>query len=132
MSEISQILGYKKIFSIFPELYNFREFSPFILRITVAVIFMNMGWRDITKKTGWKIINFILGITKIATGIFLLVALYTQVAALFAIVLSLFKILSDLKSGEYKYNLGYHTLILVVSLSLLLTGPGTFSIDLPL
>jgi len=132
MSEISQILGYKKIFSIFPELYNFREFSPFILRITVAVIFMNMGWRDITKKTGWKIINFILGITKIATGVFLLVALYTQVAALFAIVLSLFKILSDLKSGEYKYNLGYHTLILVVSLSLLLTGPGTFSIDLPL
>lgn len=132
MSEISQILGYKKIFSIFPELYNFREFSPFILRITVSVIFINMGWKDITKKTGWKIINFILGITKIATGIFLLVALYTQVAALFAIVLSLFKILSDLKSGEYKYNLGYHTLILVVSLSLLLTGPGTFSIDLPL
>lgn len=132
MSEISQILGYKKVFSIFPELYNFREFSPFILRVTLAVIFINMGWKDITRKNGWRIINFILGITKIATGIFMFIALYTQVAALFAITLSLFKILSDLKSGEYKYNLGYHTLILVVSLSLLLTGPGAFSIDLPL
>jgi len=132
MSELSQILGYKKIFSIFPELYNFREFSPFILRVALAVIFINMGWQDVTKKNGWKIINFTLGVTKIATGFFLLIALYAQVAALFTIVLSFFKILIDLKSGECKHNLGYHILILVVSLSLLFTGPGAFSVDLPL
>ncbi len=132
MPEIfSQVLGYKKIFSIFPELYNYKEFSPLLLRVTLATTLIVVGWKFFSKKTGWRGVNVVIGIVEIGTGVLLVLAAYTQLAALLSVIISIMSIIAGIRKGE-GYFFWQHLLTLAISISLLLTGPGIMSLDLPL
>jgi len=105
--------------SVFPELFNYSQIAPFILRIGLAIVLARFGYlaifKTITKKE--KAIGIIQGLA----SIFLFLGFLTQIAGLLAIATV--------------FNVSSKTLklmIISVALSLMLLGPGLFSVDLPL
>lgn len=131
MEIVTKYFGFNKILSIFPELYNYKEYSPLILRSSVGIIFVGDGWRDINKRGGLKIFNIIIGSLKIISGLALLFGTYTQLWALVAGGISVFNIFFCFKEGNYQ-KVKYYLLVLIILISILLSGPGLYSIDLPL
>lgn len=129
---ITNFLGYKKVFSIFPELYNYRELAPLILRCSIGIIFFFSGVTQLYKKNGTKLFNISFGIFKIATGVFLTVGLYSQIFALIGIIISIFNIILNIKNSDGIDAVVYNSLIIIIAFSLLLTGPGVLAFDLPL
>ena len=96
--------------SVFPELFNYSQIAPFILRIALGIILIRIGY-----KSGF------IGIIQILTAVFLFLGLFIQIAAPLAII-------ACYKIREKKLAL----MIVATALSLILLGPGLFSFDLPL
>src|SRR3989344_279576 len=101
----------------FPELLMYSLLGPFILRVVVGLIFIDLGFLKFrSEKERWlasfetlrlrpaDLLLPIYALLQIVGGALLVIGLWTQVAAL----------------------------IFIISLSLLLTGAGTYAIDIPL
>ncbi|HRY62461.1 MAG TPA: hypothetical protein P5056_01690 [Candidatus Paceibacterota bacterium] len=131
MEILTKYFGFKKILSIFPELYNYAGYSPLLLRLSVGVIYFGDGLQDLKKKSGTKIFNTTLGVLKIISGLFLFFGLYAQLWAIVAICLSIFNIFLSVGEGNWQ-KLKYNFLILTITASLMLSGPGLYALDLPL
>lgn len=105
--------------SVFPELFNYSQIAPLILRLGLAIVLARLGYLAVFK-TITKC-EKITGLIQILAAIFLFLGFLTQVAALLAITT-----VFNVKSKILKL------LIVSVALSLMLLGPGLLSIDLPL
>jgi uncharacterized membrane protein YphA (DoxX/SURF4 family) len=105
--------------SVFPELLNYSQVAPFILRIFLAVALLQIGYK-LFKSEEKK--EKIFGIIEILSAIFLAIGMFTQVAAIVSLIA-----ISN-KTEEKSLRL----LTAAVSISLALLGPGIFSFDLPL
>jgi uncharacterized membrane protein YphA (DoxX/SURF4 family) len=106
--------------SLFPSLFAYSLIGTMLLRITLGVIFVVRGnaRRKSGNQGGW---------VELAGGVLLLVGLWTQAAALILGLLSLYR--SKKTSGDARMLL---VLLAVVSLALVLLGPGMPAVDLPL
>ena len=133
--------------SLFPELFNFSFVAPFVLRIALGIPLIIGGFRKIIAKE--KTPQRILGGIVFLSGIFLVIGLFTQAAA---IVVSLIIIASSIimrpkfLTSETSVEIGSTPVVggkhpspwaerfikLAVAVSLILTGPGLFAFDLPL
>jgi len=101
--------------------------------MAVALIFLKMGKEDFSRLNGVTLFNYISGLLKIIIGLMLMFAFYTQPASILATIISLSKIVSTPRDTENKkYAFAYYFLVALVSFSLLFSGPGAFSFDLPL
>lgn len=132
--------------SIFPSLFNFSFFAPTIIRLVAALVFIFDGYqKTFTRKTEWtdhfesagiksaKQIILAVGILELIAGIFLLVGFLVQAAALTLAIISLtYIILKIKKPAALPSKVSFYLLLLVINLSLLLTGPGALAFDLPL
>src|SRR3989338_3539522 len=127
--------------SLFPELFNFSFLAPFILRIALGVPLIKHGFG--------KIIAPQSALQRILGGIFLVIGLFIQAAA---IVVSLIIIASSIimrpkfLTSETSVEIGSTPVVrgqhprswterlikLAIAVSLILTGPGMFAFDLPL
>ena len=66
-------------------------------------------------------------------GILMLIGLWTQGAALVIIVDLIIRLVAKIKSRSFLTDgVNYYLFMLVIAISLLLTGPGILSFDLPL
>ena len=75
----------------------------------------------------------ILGVLEIISGAMILVGLYTQIVALVLALLIFIELYAEYKeSSLVKRDIVFYILIFAISLSLLFTGAGAFSLDLPL
>ncbi|MEK7514552.1 MAG: DoxX family protein [Patescibacteria group bacterium] len=130
----------------FPDLLVYGLLAPFILRVAVGLVFINLGYLALTKeKERWSaVFNFLrlkpaplfvsaMGILEVAGGVLLLAGFGTQITAL---VLSII-VLGDL-ALEYKEesilsrDFGFYLLLFAITVSLLFSSAGFFAIDLPL
>lgn len=132
--------------SVFPTLLVFGLFAPFLLRVALGFVFVRFGWHKLgkgrTEKTaffeslGWKPGNyfaFSFGIIELAAGVLLLIGLYTQLAALVAALILLGAlILKRAHKTGIESSRGFLALLLIVALSLLVSGAGFFAFDFPL
>ncbi len=113
--------------SIFPSLLTFGLLAPFLLRVGVGLFIILFGWERFNKP--YKLSSIIY----FATGIMLMVGLYTQVVVIIGIILIKFDYFVDRKfSPISKDKMIIYFLVAVILLSLLVTGPGLFAFDLPL
>jgi uncharacterized membrane protein YphA (DoxX/SURF4 family) len=113
--------------SLLPQLFNFQIIAFALLRVAVAVVGFMAGWSRYKKPYKW------MSILYFAVSIFLLVGLYTQVAALVGIVLVCFNWWADKKSAPLSTEQKIlHIILVIILLSLLFTGPGFLAIDKPL
>jgi uncharacterized membrane protein YphA (DoxX/SURF4 family) len=122
--------------SLFPELFNFSFIAPFVLRIALGAPLIKHGFAKLT--TGGfgkitvkeKIPKRILGGIIFLSGVFLVVGLFTQAAAM---TVSLIIIVSSIiMRGQHPRPWTERLIKLAIAVSLILTGPGLFAFDFPL
>ena len=115
--------------SLLPQLLFLAPFSAFLIRIAIAVVITLVAWEHLFQHEK----NFArwFGAVEAILAAFLVIGLYTQLTAICAI----------LTVGAWKYRLGSVSanlpestlwLLLIMCISLIVTGPGVFAFDLPL
>ncbi len=131
------------ILNTFPSLLTFSILSPFILRVVLGLIAINLGVLKLGKEhTEWKelfeTIHFrpseyfvkILAGIEIVGGLMLLVGIYTQITAIvFSVVFFCEMILEYRDESLENRNLPFYILMFAISLSLVFLGAGAFAID---
>ncbi len=129
----------------FPTLLIYGVIAPLLIRVTLGALLLYLSAEHfrsrheiarlvstligkLSKGTGW----YLAGI-ELIIGAALVVGLYTQIAAIIVIVLSL-KCLVVKKNLKALSPLSHSTylLMIVMALSLMLSGAGAFAFDLPL
>lgn len=134
------------ILNPFPDLLVLEHLAPLILRVVLGIIILNVGYLKFKGELPrWKI--FIeafglkhrsewvkaLGIVEMISGVMLIVGFYTQIAALVLAILAFVELLAERKeSALVKRDMVFYILVFAIALSLLFTGAGAFSLDLPL
>jgi hypothetical protein len=105
--------------SVFPELFNYSQIAPFILRISLAIVLVRFGYLAIFKTITRR--EKTIGIIQWLAAIFLFLGFLTQIAA-FLTIATVFNVKPKIPK----------LMIASAALSLMFLGPGLFSIDLPL
>ena len=130
----------------FPELLMYSLLGPFILRILLGLIFIDLGFLKFrSEKDRWLSSFETLGLypadlfvplyalLQIIGGLLLLAGLWTQVAALAFVIFSGIELYVEWQAREIlKRDMVFYLLIFTISLALLLTGAGAYAIDIPL
>lgn len=130
----------------FPELLTYSMLGPFVLRVLLALIFIDLGSLKFrSEKEGWRASFETLGLRptdvfvplyallQIIGGLMLLTGFWTQVAALAFVIFSGIELYVEWQAREIlKRDMVFYLLIFAISLSLLLTGAGAYAIDIPL
>lgn len=130
----------------FPELLVYSMLGPFILRVVIGLIFIDLGilkfrgekkrWTSSFEALGLRPADTLVvsyGLLQVVGGIMLLVGIYTQIAALAFVLLTGAELYFEWKEETLlKRNIVFYILLFAISLSILLTGAGAFAIDLPL
>lgn len=133
-------------FSLFPDFLSYAGLSPLLLRLVLGLILLNLGFLKLSgERKGWimflrsvriprpKEICTTLGVIEIVSAILLLIGLYTQAAALIIIFLSFVQFFIESKEESLlRRDIVFYLLLLTLSISLFVTGPGPYAFDLPL
>lgn len=130
--------------SVFPDVLFLAPVGAFLLRVTAGFIFVYLAYFYFTQRGKLGQIRFpivgagvwipvLVGIWTALTGAGLLLGLYAQIAALMGALTAL-KFLVWKRSWGDMFPLERTTsiLLLVVCISVFLTGAGPFGFDLPL
>ena len=130
----------------FPDLLTYSMLAPFILRVIIGLIFVDLGilkfkserkrWRDMFNVFHIRPANLFVslyGLIQIVGGALLIIGLWTQVAALIAFIVSM---LAYYLKGRYpnfieNYKF-FFFLLALIAVSLLFLGAGFLAFDLPL
>jgi len=118
--------------SLFPSLLSWDQLSPFFIRITLGIVLIFWSYRAFKNKglsTTEKIFGYVEGVT----GILLVIGLWVQGAAVVACIKLVGYIIGKIRRKQFLTDgINYYVILLVMAISLLLTGAGFFSFDLPL
>ncbi len=134
------------ILNLFPELLTLEPLAPLILRVALGLIVMNIGylkWKSEGPqfKIFFEALNLPnkdsvikgFGLLEVIVGLSLFVGIFTQLAALILVLISGIELFAEYKeSSLVKRDIVFYILVFAISLSLLFTGAGAFSFDLPL
>ncbi len=136
--------------SVFPNLFDYALLAPFLLRVGMGALFLMRGFnlsRQKDKNGTWKEfwlrriaedkipkIVTVHGIVQCIIGAMFVFGFLTQVAAIFAIVLTLIEWQHDSESNLNEDTTGKfsHVFAILISISFLFLGAGFLAIDLPL
>ncbi len=118
------------ILSTFPSLFTFSLLAPLLLRIALGINIISIGrstWTHIKLPYKYSAIAYYI------FGIFLILGLYTQISAIVGLIIVCFDYYLSLKLGTHTHpEKMYYSLMIIVLISLIFTGPGFFAIDWPL
>jgi len=111
--------------NLLPELLTYEILVPLIFRLF-------LGFYLVTKSINhYKQSRKIFGLSEFTIGGFLILGLFTQIAA-FIFFLGLLNFIYTKRICQKKGLFNFYTLLLIVSLSLIFLGAGFWAIDLPL
>lgn len=115
------------ILTLFPQLLTFSLVAPLLLRMAVGAYGLMGGWQRYKKPYKWASVLYAI------TSVLLIIGLYTQAAAIVGLILLIWDYLMDKKIAPVtREQKMLRKLIAIVLISLILTGPGFFAMDLPL
>lgn len=128
--------------SVFPELLFLGLLGPLIIRVFVGVVLLWWGHRRLLRRirdAGAMVppvhptsLKTTLGLVEILVGLALIVGFYTQVAAIAGGVLATLYFFIARRGIPTPGGRIAYAALLVMSLSLIVTGAGAFAFDLPL
>jgi len=130
----------------FPDLLMYSPLAPFVLRVMLGLIFVDLGLLKFRSEKEQWLVSFetlalrpaslflpIYALLQIIGGLLLLAGLWTQIAALTFAIFTGIELYVEWQAGEIlKRDIVFYLLIFVISLSLLITGAGAYAIDIPL
>lgn len=118
--------------SLFPSLLSYQELSPFLIRIALAVVFLFFVYRELRFGANKTTKKAVAAVETIA-ALLVLVGLWTQLGAL---VLAIDLIIRLIERAQKKALLtdgvNYYLILLVMAISLLVTGAGWWAFDIAL
>ncbi len=134
------------ILNAFPDLLTYGILSPFILRIVLGFIAMDLGLLKLGKENHvwvelFQTINFqpsrlfvkLLAGIEIIGGIMLVLGSYTQITAIvFSIVFFCETVLEYREESLETRSLPFYIMMFAISLSLIFSGAGAFALDIGL
>ena len=117
--------------TFFPSLLSWSELSPLLIRLTTGAVFLYWAYGSMTSKAADpkdKVISTTEGIV----GVLLVLGLWTQIVALAAVIDLVIRLIDKMRNRAFLTNgVNYYLILLVMALSLLLTGAGLIAFDLP-
>ena len=130
----------------FPDLLTYAMLGPFILRVVIGLIFIDLGflkfrnekraWLSSFETLGLRPADLFLSlyaILQVIGGLMLLAGLWTQIATLGFVIFTGIELYVEWAAKEIlKRDIVFYVLVFAISLSLLLTGAGAYAIDIPL
>ena len=120
--------------SLFPALLSWNQVSPLLIRLTLGITLAYFGYQKIKgrgKSSGSNSRTY--GWLEIFVSIFLIIGLFTQLAALINAVILIIKLGFKAREGKlFSDGVNYYVLLLVMSISLVFLGAGFLALDLPL
>ena len=118
--------------SVFPSFLSWSQVSPLIIRLTLGVVFIFWSYRAFLQKS-LPISQKIITIIEVIAGILLVIGLWTQVAALVIAIDLIVRLYQKATQRAFLSDgVNYYLILLVMAVSLLFTGAGFWSFDLPL
>jgi uncharacterized membrane protein YphA (DoxX/SURF4 family) len=134
------------ILNTFPNLLTFSQLSPFVLRVVLGIIIINLGslklgreqsaWQELLELINIHPAKFFvkfLAFVEIIGGFILLFGAYTQlVSMVFAVLFFCEAVLEYRQPNLENRDLTFYVLIFSISLSLIFLGAGAFAFDLPI
>ena len=120
--------------SLFPALLSYQQLSPFIIRVVLGITLAFFGYRKMIKHSESSGSNSrVYGGVELFISLFLIIGLFTQLAALLNAIILIIKLAFKAKNGElFTDGINYYVLLLAMAIALLFTGAGACAFDLPL
>lgn len=119
-------------FSIMPQLLVYSSVAAFIIRVVLGITLIHFGYRKTQgrgQSSGSNSRNY--GILEIIIGVFLVIGIFTQLAALLNAFILLIKIGLKARDGQvFTDGVNYYVLLLAMATSLIFTAPGAFAVDM--
>ena len=117
--------------SIFPSLLALEGFAPLLLRLTVGAVFALWAYGKLKKRASSQ--DTVLGCVEGLVALGLILGVYTQLAALIAAVILGARLVQKVQQKAFLTDgVNYYLILFIISVTLLLTGPGFLAFDLPL
>ena len=118
--------------SLFPQLLSWSQISPFLIRIALGVVFVYWAYvefRHNKRNAYWKL----LGLVELATGVLLVIGLWAQLAAAVAAIDLIIRLIERATKRAFLTDgVNYYLLLLIMALSILVTGAGLWGFDFSL
>jgi uncharacterized membrane protein YphA (DoxX/SURF4 family) len=118
--------------SVFPSLLTYQLLAPVMIRLALGAVLIFWSYRLLFKSspdTKRKIVSIIEALA----GILLVIGLWTQVAALVIVIDLIVRLYGKFSNKAFLTDgVNYYLILLVLALSLLVTGPGFLAFDMPL
>lgn len=119
--------------SIFPGLLTYQLISPLLIRIVLGAIFVFWSYQTLFKYKALGTYTKLSSVLEGIAGILLIVCLFTQLASLYLLADLLVRLYKKVMNKNFLTDgVNYYLILLVLAISLLLTGPGFLALDLPL
>ena len=117
-----------------PSLLTYQMAGPLVIRLVLGITLFYFGYKKVRGTGDSSGSNaFTYGIVEIFIAIFLVIGLFTQIAALLNIIILVIKLGFKAKSKLLLSDgVNYYILLLAMAVSLVFTGPGFLAFDLPL
>ena len=120
--------------SLFPSLLSYERFGPFLIRIVLGITLGYFGYKKVIAQgtsSGSNARTY--GAVEIFVSLFLIIGLYTQLAALINAIILVIKISFKARDRAlFTDGINYYVLLLAMALSVIVTGAGAWAFDLPL
>lgn len=114
-----------------PLLVGYQQVVPLILRVVLGVTLVYFGYKKIEgagQSSGSN--SRVYGITEVVVGLFLVIGLFTQLAALINAFILVIKLAVKIKEGKFLSDgINYYILLLAIAISLLFLTSGALSVD---
>jgi len=118
--------------SLFPSLLTWSLVAPFLLRIVLGAVLLHwvyVSMKDPSVSAKAKFLGVIEGLA----GILFVIGLWTQAAALLAVVDLFARLIGRAARKAFLTDgINYYLILFAIALSLLFSGPGFWAFDLPL
>ena len=118
--------------SLFPTLFSWQLLAPTLDRLVLGVVLLHWAYREM-RNTEASIHAKGLCLIEGLAGLFLLAGYFTQAAALIIAIDLVIRIIGRVQRKAFLTDgVNYYLILLVLAVSLLVTGPGFFALDFPL
>ena len=118
--------------SLFPSLLTYQQLGPFIIRVVLGITLAHFGYLKIKgrgKSAGSNSVTY--GVIEVIIAAFLVIGLYTQLAALLNAAILVIKLALKARDKAFLTDgVNYYILLLAMAISLLFMGAGAFAFDL--
>jgi uncharacterized membrane protein YphA (DoxX/SURF4 family) len=118
--------------SLFPSLLTYDQIGPTIIRLVLGITLAYFGYLKVMKRGQSSGSNSVIyGVVEIIIALFLIIGLYTQLAAMLNAVILVIKLIAKARDKALLTDgINYYILLLAMAISLIFMGPGVFAFDL--